>query len=327
MNQLHAMRAFVEVAERGSFARAAHALHLSTGTVSSQIATLESHLGVTLLNRTTRRISLTDAGSRYFDVCRSVLSSIDQAERTLGQSGTSAAGLLRVEAPYPIASSVLLPILPEFQARFPQVALHLHQSEHMFDTAQMGFDVMFRTCLEPLADSALIARPIKATRSILAAAPGYLQRHGRPESPNDLRAHQCIGFIDPLTRRLWEWFFEADGHRFSMELDFRLAFSEGELRADAALRELGIINALERDIAPLLASGQLVEILSGWAFDAPPTFILYPRRRHKAAALEAFVEFVLEKHPAHDGTATFLSPSRVPRQGGSAPLAAGRRNR
>lgn len=298
MNQLQAMKAFVEVVRRGSFARAAHAMHLATATVSAHVANLERHVGVTLLNRTTRTVALTDEGAEYHAVCERVLEQLGEAEAGLGKSGSSPSGLLRVDAGDGIVSRLLLPVLPEFQKRHPGIALHLLQNEHMFDLSQHGFDVTLRSLLAPPENTRLIARPLGTTRTVFAASPAYLARHGTPRTPQDLQRHRCIGFIDPLSHRVWEWFFEKDGKRFSIELPHSLAMARGELRVDAALRGLGIINDLQFNIAPLLRDGRLVSVLEPWCYGASLLHVLYPRTRQASPKLKAFVNFLLAKYPA-----------------------------
>lgn len=298
MNQMQAMKAFVEVVRRGSFARAAHALHLATATVSAHVANLERHVGVTLLNRTTRTVALTDEGADYYAVCERVLEQLGEAEAGLGRSRNSPAGLLRVDAGDGIVSRLLLPVLPEFQKKHPGISLHLLQNEHMFDLSQHGFDVTVRSLLAPPENTRLIARPLGPTRTVIAASPAYLAAHGTPRTPQDLLRHRCIGFIDPLSHRVWEWFFEREGKRFSLELSHPLAMARGELRVDAALRGLGIINDLQFNIAPLLRTGKLVPLLESWSYSTSLLHVLYPRTRQVSPKLKAFVNFLLAKYPA-----------------------------
>jgi DNA-binding transcriptional LysR family regulator len=297
MNQLQAMKMFVAVVERGGFARAAHALHLATATVSEHVANLERHVGVSLLNRTTRKVALTDDGATYYAVCKRVLDQLGEVELVLGRASDLPAGRLRVEVADGITRRLILPLLPEFQHRYPDITLHLVQSEHLFDLAQDGNDVIIRSLLEPPKDTRLIARPLGTTRVMFAAAPAYLKRCGTPATPYDLLQHHCIGFIDPLSNRLWEWFFDKDGERFSLDLPCALALSHGELREDAALRGLGIINDLYCHLGGALRRGQLVSILEPWSYHASLIHALYPRKRQASAKVTAFVDFLLEKYP------------------------------
>lgn len=297
MNQLQGMKMFVAVVERGGFARAAHALHLATATVSEHVANLEKHVGVSLLNRTTRTVALTDDGATYYAVCKRVLDQLGEVELALGRAKDLPAGRLRVEVGDGITRRLILPLLSEFQSRYPDITLHLVQSEHLFDLAQHGNDVIIRSLLETPKDTRLIARPLGATRVIFAAAPAYFERHGMPATPYDLLQHRCIGFIDPLSNRLWEWFFEKDGERFSLDLPCALALSRGELREEAALRGLGIINDLSCNLGGALRRGQLVSILEPWSYRASLIHVLYPRQRQASTKVKAFVDFLLEKYP------------------------------
>lgn len=297
MNHLQAMKVLVEVVRSGSFTRAAHALHLATATVSAHVANLERHVGVTLLNRTTRTVVLTDEGRAYYAVCEHVLEQIGVVEAALGRSRGNPVGLLRVDAGDGIVSRLLLPVLSEFQKKYPDISLHLLQDKHIFDLTQHGCDVTLRTLLAPPENSGLIAKPLGPTRTVMAASPEYLRRCGIPRTPQDLLNHHCIGFIDPLSNRVWEWFFERNGKRFSLELPHTLAMARGELQVDAALRGLGIINTLHIMIAPLLRDGLLVPVLESWNSRASLIHVLYPRTLRHSIKLKAFVNFLLAKYP------------------------------
>lgn len=294
---MKAMKVFMEVVERGSFARAAHALHLATATVSEHVANLEKHLDTSLINRTTRSLALTDDGADYFSVCKEALERIGEVEASLGRARDTPGGRLRVDVGDGIVSRLIIPVLSEFQERYPDITLHLLQNEHMFDLTQQGWDVMVRSLLSPPENTRLIARPLGHTRIVMAASPDYLARHGEPQRPKDLLRHRCIGFIDPLTNRVWEWFFERDGERFSLEVPHRLALSRGELRVDAALRGLGIINDLDWNIRELVRQGRLKPVLEGWSQEATLIHVLYPRKRQAPEKVRAFVDFMLAKYP------------------------------
>lgn len=297
MPKFQRMKAFIEVVERGSFSRAAHALHLSTATVSQHIANLEKHVGVTLLNRTTRTVALTDDGAVYYAACKRALERIIEAEVILKQSKDRPAGRLRIEASDSITRRLILPLIPEFHQRYPDVSLHLVESEHNFGLAQHGNDVIIRSLLEPPKDSRLIARPLGPTRVVFAASPDYLRRFGTPDRPYDLKQHSCIGFIDPMTNRLFEWFFEERGKRFSLNLPCSLAFSRGELRQKAAAQGLGIINDLYCNLSGLLRSKKLSLVLEPWSYRQTLVHLLYPSNRLASAKVKAFVQFLLEKYP------------------------------
>ena len=299
MNQLQGMKIFVEVVEQRGFARAAHTLHLATATVSEHVANLEKHVGVSLLNRTTRTLVLTNEGAEYYAVCKRVIEQLNDIEQSLKGANRGPAGRLRVGVADGITSKLLLPVLPEFQHRYPDINLHLVHNQHLFDLAQHGDDVIIRALLEPPKDARLIARRLGSTRVMFAAAPAYLKEHGTPQTPQDLVKHRCIGFIDPLSNRMWEWFFEKNGKRFTIELQHALALSQGELRADAAVRGLGIINDLYCNISRPLREGKLVSILERWSYRGSIMHILYQRKQPASAKVKAFVDFILEKYPAN----------------------------
>lgn len=299
MNQLQSMRTFIEVVERASFSKAAHALHLSRATVSEQIADLEQHLGTTLLNRTTRLVSATDEGEDYYTNCKRILGELRRLDESLGSGQATPRGRLIIEAPESGVQALLMPSIETFQHQYPAISLHFVQSHHLFDITQSHCDVMIRTLLSRPQDSALIARPLGFARSVFAASPAYLAKHGIPKEPRDLFHHQCIGFIDPLTNRLWEWFFEQrGGKQFSLVLNHKLAFSSGAIRRDAAMRGLGIINDVSYNIQEALEHRKLKLILTEWSHFHSRLYVLYQRQRPTSRKVMTFVNLLVSQFPA-----------------------------
>lgn len=295
MDRLQSMQVFVEVVDCGSFTKAADVTRLSQATVSSHIAHLEKRLGVRLLERTTRSVALTDEGTAYYAVCQRVLSEIDEAEAMLLQSRTAARGKLRIDATVALSSRLIVPILPEFIERYPEVSIELHHTDHLFDVEHETFDVLFR--VGELADSDLIAKPISPMRLVVAAAPRYLAKYGEPQHPRDLLKHDCIGYIDPLTKRYTDWSFERNGERISLPLGGHLACNEGESRIAAALTGVGLVLTHAYELHKSVSDGALKIVLRDWTTMASCFSIAYPKNRYLSAKVRAFIDFVIEKYP------------------------------
>lgn len=294
-NQLLCMRSFVEVVTRGNFSRAAHALHLGAASVSEHVANLEQHLGVSLLNRTTRTLKLTDDGARYFEMCRGVLDQIAQTDQWVAHKGDGdrPGGVLRVEISEGL-DAFALPAMIAFREAYPQIVLQILRTSHEFDFTQSGSDVMLRSRVPLLDDPTITSIDLGRTLTVTVAAPAYLDRHGTPKTPSDLRSHDCIGYIDPLTGRLWEWFY-AEGERiFTLDLPCRLSMARGLLRRHAAVAGHGIINDIAHQILPFVREGQLVPLLANWAIEQPMAHLLYPRRQKSSSRIAAFIDFITD---------------------------------
>lgn len=292
-NQLQCMRSFIEVVERGNFSRAAHALRLGPASVSEHVANLEQHLGIPLLNRTTRALKLTDEGTRYYALCKSVADQILETEQLLARRvpDSEPAGMLRVEIAEGI-DEVSLPAIAEFQECYPNISLQLLRTSHEFDFSKSGSDVMIRSVLPRLEDNGLVARTLGRSRTAVAAAPAYIERFGTPETPDDLMKHRCIGYVDPLSGRLWEWFFQAEGRSYSLDVPCTLSMAHGGLRRLAAARGMGVINDLAHIIAPYVKDGALVPLLDRWAMEQPMCHIVYPREQRRSLRTSLFIKFM-----------------------------------
>jgi LysR family transcriptional regulator for bpeEF and oprC len=287
-HQLQCMRSFVAVAEAGSFARAAHALQIGAASVSEHVANLERHLGAALFHRTTRSLHLTHEGTRYLALCHDILPRIDEMDAELARPGGDAAlsGLLRIEMSDGI-DAFLLDAVHEFQRLHPAVSIHLYRSQRPFDLAEAHADIAIRA-VPP--QGRMPARTLGHSRTIFLAAPAYLDRMGVPQHPQDLLAHRCIGYVDPASGRLWEWYFaEGDRRSFALDVPCPLAFSEGALRRRAAMAGQGIINDIAHFVAEPVQQGMLVPILSDWSMPHPLCHIAVHRERHASPRITAFL--------------------------------------
>ncbi|MBV6840215.1 LysR family transcriptional regulator [Xanthomonas euvesicatoria] len=290
MDTLDAMRVFAAVAERSGFSAAADALDRSTASVTRQVAALEQRLGTRLLNRTTRRVSLTSAGSAYYQRCRQLLADLDDLEATIGAHALEPAGVLRVNAPVSYGIERLGALLPGFRARYPQVELDLSLSDRLVDMVEEGFDVAIRITRQPAP--MLIARQLGKVRILACASPAYLARAGTPRHPSDLAGHECL---------LYHYSPSGDEVRFQGpegDIDVRL---RGGLRANnghvlnaAALAGQGIVMQPDFLAEPHLAAGRLVRILPDYALDEIGIFAVYTSRSHLAPKVRSFIDYLIE---------------------------------
>ncbi|WP_372164438.1 LysR family transcriptional regulator [Xanthomonas euvesicatoria] len=290
MDTLDAMRVFAAVAERSGFSAAADALDRSTASVTRQIAALEQRLDTRLLNRTTRRVSLTSAGSAYYQRCRQLLADLDDLEATIGAQALEPAGVLRVNAPVSYGIERLGALLPGFRARYPQVELDLSLSDRLVDMVEEGFDVAIRITRQPAP--MLIARQLGKVRILACASPAYLARAGTPRHPSDLAGHECL---------LYHYSPSGDEVRFQGpegDIDVRL---RGGLRANnghvlnaAALAGQGIVMQPDFLAEPHLAAGRLVRILPDYALDEIGIFAVYTSRSHLAPKVRSFIDYLIE---------------------------------
>ncbi len=287
MDRLQAMEAFAAVAETGGFARAARRLHLSPPAVTRAVAALESRLGARLLNRTTRSVSLTEAGMRFLDSVRRLLAELDEAERSAAGATATPSGHLRLTAPVTFGRMHLMPVLSAYLRAQPRVTATLVTLDRVANLIEEGFDVAVR--IAQLPDSTLVARRIGDVRRLLVASPGYVTRHGRPQHPDDLRAHALIGFEGMFPGG--EWRYVADGRSSAVHLAPRLIVNDALAAIEAAVRGEGLTAALSYMVEPQLAAGSLVEVLGAFTPPAVPVQLVYPQSRLMAAKVRAFIDF------------------------------------
>jgi DNA-binding transcriptional LysR family regulator len=282
------MIAFVRVAEFGSFVRAAASLELSKAAVSKQVALLEARLGARLLHRTTRRLSLTEAGQAYLRYAQSALAEAHAAEGAVAQSTNVAQGRLRVTAPMSFGVMHVAPWLAAFQREHPLVEIDLQLDDRSRDLVLEGLDLALRFGTT-LADSSLVARRIGSSRTLLAASPGYLAEHGRPAHPEELNTHSCMHF-SLYPARTWE--LTRAGQTLRVAPGSRL-----EANSTLALRVVmlaggGIVRVPEFAVADDLARGDLEVVLPEWTLPEIVMYAVMPERRYVPAKVRVFVEFL-----------------------------------
>jgi DNA-binding transcriptional LysR family regulator len=290
-SQFAELNAFVAVAEQASFTKAARQLGLSPPTLSQTIRALEERLGVRLLNRTTRSVALTQAGELLLARLRPLLDDFEAAVESLNTFRDNPAGRLRITVPPPVASFVIAPLLARFVARYPDIVLEISVDSTMVDIVPGRFDAGIRVGRRVARDM-IAVRITGDIRSIVVASPDYLARHPVPRTPADLEAHNCIRVRFP-SGEFSPWEFAKDGERLELEVDGSVIVNEAELAIRAALDGIGVLAILDDYVAPMIADGRLVQLLTDWM--PPPSdgfFLYYPSRRQNPAALQVLIDFL-----------------------------------
>jgi DNA-binding transcriptional LysR family regulator len=309
MDRFAALAAFTRVVEHGSFARAAERLGVSTSAVSRSVSELEAHLGVRLLNRTTRRLSLTESGQAFLERAVQLLADLDEAEAIASAGAVAPRGTLRLTASITFGERHLAPAIAEFGARHPDVRFDVELSDRIVDIVDEGFDLAIR--IGAPGSSALIARRLGETRLVCCASPTYVARHGAPSVPEDLARHRCLAYAYLAMRDVWT-FRDAAGAERSVRIAGTVHANNGRFLASIALTGAGI--ALEPDfiVGDEIRSGALVPLLAPFEPPTASIYAVYPSRRHLSAKVRAFVAFVADRF-AKD------APWLVPAASGRAP--------
>ena len=278
------------VIESGGFSRAAEALGISASGVSHAIARLEARLGVRLLDRTTRSVALTDEGRRFYERVRPSLDEIEEAAIDAAGASARVRGRLRVNVDPLFSRLVLAGHLGQFLAQYPDLSLETITREQVGDLVADGVDVAVRFG-DPQGAS-LVSRKLADIQVLTVASPAYLQRHGRPSTPQELAKHHCIDFRDPLTGRPYEWEFHRRGEVLPVGISSRLILSDAGTMLTECLAGTGICQVLAIAVKDQLADGQLINLFPDWPDERFPLYALYPSRHHPAAKVRAFIEFV-----------------------------------
>ncbi|MFB9167350.1 LysR family transcriptional regulator [Chromobacterium piscinae] len=290
MDRLLSMELFVAVVDKGSFTAAADAHRLSQPMVGKHIAALEARLGGKLLVRTTRRQQLTELGQHYYQRCRAILADLAAADDAAALLREQPRGVLRVNASVTFGTLRLAPLLAEFMARYPEIGVELELSDQLVDLVAEGYDAVFR--IGHLADSGLVARRLKPYRMMIAASPAYLARRGRPETPEQLAEHDCLGFS--RWRRDDGWDALARLHAAQIPSS-RFLCNQGQALRQMALAGAGIVLQAETLLADDVAAERLVSLLDGYLPEAKPMHLLYPADRQPLPKLRVFVDFIIER--------------------------------
>lgn len=287
MKQWTGISEFVAVAEQQSFTKAAKQLGMSVAQVSRNIAELEAALAIKLLYRSTRSVSLTEEGQLYLQHCRHLVSSLEEANRTLANLSATPRGLIKLTAPVYYGETHIAPLLHQFLVQYPDTELDVHLTNDKLDLVQGGYDLAIR--LGTLEDSSLIARKLTSRTQYIVASPDYLCRHGTPNQLSDLAAHQC------LTGTVGLWRFMQHGKLLTYRPQGRLLCNSGVALRDAALQGLGLVQLPDYYVADYLAAAKLCSVLDNFRQPDEGIWALYPQNRHLSAKVRRLVDFLAEQ--------------------------------
>lgn len=291
MDRLAGMEAFIKVAETQSFSEAARRLRSSKSLVSRHVAALEGMLGVRLFHRTTRSLTLTDEGRAYQLQVARILGEIDEANMAVSQTRAMPRGRLRVSAPMSFGILHLAPAIPRFLARYPEVELDLNLNDRYVDLIDEGLDLSIR--VGRLAESSMVAKKLATLRMILCASPAYLQQHGTPQTPQDLKSHQCLCYSSNSLVPEWR-LMQKDGTPWSVEIKGHLHANNGDVLRSAALEGAGIAFLPSFIVGSDLQASTLVSILADYVPSDSAIYAVYPTSRHLSPKVRAFIDFLAE---------------------------------
>src|SRR5688572_30051545 len=292
-NQMLAMRVFVRVVEAGTFTKAADSLRMPKPTVTKLVQSLENHLRIRLLNRTTRRVSVTPDGSAYYERVVRLLGDLEDIESTVSHAKEKPRGRLRIDAGAALTTYVLLPAMPEFLAKYPDIAVECGVSDRPADLIGDNVDCVIRA--GPLLEPSLVARHIGDMRWLTCATPDYLAKHGKPTHPTDLESgHVLAGYFYPRSRRMRPLIFERDGRRVEIPPNPRIAVNDSGAHFASLRAGLGLGQIISFIVSAGGASDELVPVLQDWQPAAMPVHVLYPANRHLSAKVRVFVDWAAE---------------------------------
>ena len=289
MDRLDTLEVFTRIVDRHSFSAAAADMKISRPVATAAIKALEQRLGTRLLQRSTRSVTTTLEGAAYYDRCLAILADVEDADQ--GANG-AVTGQLRVDVAGNLARTVLLPALPAFLARHPELTVHLSEGERFVDLVREGFDCVVRGGV--LADSDMVVRRLGVMDEVTCASPAYLTAHGVPATPDDLDGHLMIGFVSSRTGQPMPLEFTRDGVAIKMTLPARLLVSGADAYAAAARLGFGLVQAARHRVADDLAAGTLVEVLAAFPPAPTPLSVLYPTNRQLSPRVRVFVDWLVD---------------------------------
>ncbi len=290
--RLGSIELFCLTAQHQGFTAAAKAAGLTAAAVSRSVARLEERLGVRLFMRTTRQVRLTDVGQRYYDQCRQALGQLSEAEREASGQQVKPSGLVRVSLPTSYGHHRVLPLLPAFSRRYPDIELDLSLSNRNIDFTDEGFDLAVRGRTQP--DSGLVARKLEDADLLVAAAPTYLKRHRAPRTPEDLARHDCIQFVLPSSGQTVPWLLKREGRIIEWTTEGRLRCADDILAPITLARAgAGLVQTYRFLVDDDLREGRLVEVLAEHAGASRPFSLIYPANRHMPVRVRVLIDFLI----------------------------------
>lgn len=290
MDKFQEMQAFVSVVNEGSFVKAADTLHLSKTAVSRLVSDLESRLGTRLLQRTTRRLSLTQEGEVFLERCKALLDDLEEAEAALNAHTGEVTGQLRVNVPVTFGLMHLAPLWPRFMELHPKVTLEVSLADRLVDLVEEGYDSAVR--IARLQSSSLVGRQIATTRMVLCASPEYLRRHGTPAHPSEIVDHPVMAYT--LLAMGDQWEFDGPDGSASVKVRPRMRSNSGDTCCAAALGHLGIVLQPSFLVGEHLLSGRLIEVLPQYRSVELGVYALYPSRKHLTPKVRALTDFLVD---------------------------------
>ncbi|WP_313678146.1 LysR family transcriptional regulator [Pantoea vagans] len=296
MDQLLAIKAFSRVVESGSFTRAADSLNMPKATLSKLVQELEAHLSIRLLQRTTRRVTVTPEGREYYEKALRILHDLEDIDACFNALRSKPRGHLRVDIGGSTARDILIPLLPDFFARYPDITLDLGVSDRPVNLISDNVDCVIRG--GPLADSSLVARLIGHATLITCATPAYLKASGVPAYPDELRnGHRLVSYLSPLTGKPFPLRFERQEEKIEIISAHRIGVNESNGHLAAGLAGLGIIQTFSYSLSAILRRGEMVEILRDWRPAGYPFHLVYPQNRHVTQRLRVFIDWLVARFP------------------------------
>lgn len=309
MDTLLSMKVFRQVVESGSFVAAADRLELSPAMVSKHVMALEDRLGTRLLNRTTRRLSLTESGSAYYERCAQILSDLEEAELAVGEASAQPRGKLRVNALVSFGARHIAPAICRYSNRHPQVSVELTLQDRVIDLVEEGYDLAIRAATDELPPSTLIARQIARAHFVICAAPSYLERRGTPRNAGDFAEHNCLIFSD--CPNAGDWLLDTGDSQRRVRVSGTLSSNNGEALRVAAIAGNGIVFLPTDMIGEDLAAGRLAPLPAFKPLEMK-IYALYPTRRHLSAKVRTFVEFLVERFGSDPYWDQWMTPLTAP---------------
>jgi DNA-binding transcriptional LysR family regulator len=290
MDRLRAFEVFAAVVGQGSFARAADKLETSPANVTRYVSELEQALGARLLNRTSRRLSLTETGKTLYDRALSILEDVAEAEAVASTASIQPRGRLRINAPLSFGIRYLAPLWPRFVARYPDIELDVSLGDRVVDLVEEGYDLAVR--ISRGGSSAVVSRKLATTRHIVCASPRYVARHGTPVNPDDLREHACITYTYPDPGEEWRLLDDA-GTEHAVAVRSIMQTNNGDTLRAAALAGLGIVRLPTFMVGDDLRQGALVHLMTAYRTPETDVLAVYPSRRHLSAKVRVMVDFLV----------------------------------
>lgn len=292
MDRYAEMQIFVRVAESGSLSATAERMNIAKSAVSRRLAELESRLGVQLLHRTTRRISLTESGRHYFQQAQRLLTDLEEVEQSVASEHTNLRGLLRLAAPLSFGIKHLAPLLDQFMLQHPDVHLELNLDDRTVNLLEEGLDLAIRIGM--LADSTLMTRRLATVRHVVCASPQYLEKYGEPHSPEELKHHAALNYSNMPESQLWQFVLPND-KTLSVRPPVRLRANNGDVLLQAAIDGLGVLVSPDFICHDAISQGLLKPVLVNYPQPDMHVYVIYPAQRHLPRRVRALIDFLVNK--------------------------------